>query len=370
MSTDYAPLIQSLLNCYPDHPPATPLATLQELINKARTVLQEQDVFLHLSAPMTICGDIHGQLQDLLRVFKERGTPPDVPYLFLGDYVDRGDKSIEVVTLLLALKVQYPYSIFLLRGNHECPETNDHYGFKDECNTYVDKHRTSADTLTGDALWRAFNGVFQWLPLCASVANRIFCVHGGLSPKLNTLADLHAIDRQQLSSVPSEGLVCDLLWSDPDRNEVGWGENERGCSHTFGPKIVQNFCDTHGYDLVCRAHQVMDNGYEFFCNRKLTTVFTASNYCGDYGNRGSVLHVDPQLCCSLIILLPNNEVSIQEIFGAPNKTVTPLRTPQLKTISSVEIPVNQALSPPATNRAPSPRTPSKSNRGSFMTVEA
>lgn len=366
-TTDYKPLIQSLLTCHPDHPPSTSLVTLHDLTERAKALMKEQDVFLHLRAPMTICGDIHGQLQDLLRVFKERGAPPDVPYLFLGDYVDRGDKSIEVVTLLLALKVEYPYSIFLLRGNHECPETNDHYGFKDECRTYATTHGKAGDVLRGnDTLWEAFNGVFQWLPLCASVENRIFCVHGGLSPKLNTLNDLHSIDRAQLRSVPSEGLVCDLLWSDPDRNELEWGENERGCSFTFGPKIVQNFCDTHGFDLVCRAHQVMDHGYEFFCNRKLATVFTASNYCGDYGNRGSVLHVDPQLCCSLVILLPNNEVSIQEIFGAPTPKATSPSRPTLSNITAVEIPVNQAQSPPATNRAPSPRTPSNG----FMTVNA
>lgn len=363
---NYKPLIQSLLTCHPDHPPTPSLNTLNDLLARAKTIMQAQDVFLHIRAPMTICGDIHGQLQDLLRVFKERGTPPDVPYLFLGDYVDRGDKSIEVVTLLLALKVEYPHSVFLLRGNHECPETNDHYGFKNECGTYATKHGTTDDVLKGgDALWKAFNGVFQWLPLCASVENRIFCVHGGLSPQLHTLHDLHSIDRSTLSSVPNKGLVCDLLWSDPDRNELEWGENERGCSYTFGPQIVQAFCDTHGYDLICRAHQVMDHGYEFFCNRKLATVFTASNYCGDYGNRGSVLHVDSQLCCSLIILLPNNEMSIQEIFGSPTPSTpsTPSR-PTLSTVSAVQIPVHHAPSPPTTNRAPSPRTPSKNNKSS------
>lgn len=345
--------IQSLLNYCPDQAiPAIPLATVQSIIHKSTALMKEQDVFLHLRAPITICGDIHGQLEDLLRVFKERGTPPEVPYLFLGDYVDRGDKSIEVITLLLALKAEYPHSIFLLRGNHECPETNDHYGFKEECETYVSKHRTTDSPFSsGEALWKAFNGAFQWLPLCASIDKRIFCVHGGLSPKLTSLEDLHSIDRNKLTTVPNEGLVCDLLWSDPDRNEIEWGENERGCSHTFGPKIVQQFCDTHGYDLVCRAHQVMDHGYEFFCNRKLATVFTASNYCGDYGNRGCVMHVDPQLCCSLIILLPNNEISVQNVLGANLSK----GRPQLVNTSTIEVPVGNAFSPPATLRAPSPR---------------
>ena len=365
--SDFKAIIHSLLSYCPNQPtPVVPLTTIQHIIDSSTSILKEQDVFLQLCAPITICGDIHGQLPDLLRVFKERGTPPDVPYLFLGDYVDRGDKSIEVITLLLALKAQYPYSIFLLRGNHECPETNDHYGFKEECDTYVSNHRTADSPFaSGEALWKAFNGVFQWLPLCASVGNRIFCVHGGLSPKLNRLQDLHAIDRSTLAAVPNDGLVCDLLWSDPDRNEMEWGENERGCSYTFGPKIVQQFCDTHGFDLVCRAHQVMDHGYEFFCNRKLATVFTASNYCGDYGNRGSVLHVDPQMCCSLVILLPNNEISVQDVLSG-NGTQT---RPQLVNTNTVEVPVGNALSPPATLRAPSPRnTPTPTPTSSFLSV--
>ena len=109
--------------------------------------------------------------------------------------------------------------------------------------------------------------------------------------------------------------MCDLLWSDPERNEPGWGENDRGCSYTFGPKIVDQFCTAHGFDLVCRAHQVMDGGYEFFCKRKLATVFSASNYCGDQGNRGSILNVDKRLKCSLVILLPNDDQETHELLA-------------------------------------------------------
>jgi serine/threonine-protein phosphatase PP1 catalytic subunit len=367
-STDYTPMIDSLLQCHPDRPPAIPPTTLKQLALDAIHAMKQQDVFLHLKAPITICGDIHGQLHDLLRVFKQQGTPPDTPYLFLGDYVDRGDKSIEVVALLLAFKVMYPCSIFLLRGNHECPDTNGRYGFREECVEYIAKNafreEEGVEAINGDTLWTIFNRVFQWLPLCASVENRVFCVHGGLSPKLQSLEQLHAIDRTHLVEVPGEGLVCDLLWSDPDKNEIGWGENERGCSHTFGPRIVEDFCDKHGFDFVCRAHQVMDHGYEFFCKRRLATVFTASNYCGDYGNRGSVLQIDPQMCCSLIILLPNNEISTHELFGkekepSPDPSASvgaaigdiPVDIP----VDMLELPIGRAASPPPTARPPSPR---------------
>lgn len=359
--SSYSKLIKQFLECDPAHPPHVPPLLLQQLSLAALRTMREQPVFLPLCAPLTICGDIHGQFDDLRRVFSLRGTPPKTPYLFLGDYVDRGEHSISVITLLMALKVQYPNHIFLLRGNHECPETNGRYGFRDECSEYISRCRPDeCGGLDGDTMWTIFNRVFQWMPLCASVNGRIFCVHGGLSPELNSLQQLDQIDRSALSTIPNEGLACDLLWSDPDKNEIDWGENERGCSHTFGPKIVQDFCDKHGFHLVCRAHQVMDSGYEFFCNRKLATVFTASNYCGDYGNRGSVLHVDPKLRCSLIILLPNNrqeehELHVNESDDSELEFLHRSNDKTTTTNSVINLDMDRAESPPPTPRPPSPR---------------
>lgn len=360
---DYADVIQQLLTCDPRNPPLFPAATLHRIAAHALGTMKGQPPYLHLRAPIVICGDIHGQLHDLQRIFKLKGTPPDTPYLFLGDYVDRGDRSVEVATLLLALKAQHPYHIFLLRGNHECPDTNDRYGFRDECAQYGGEGNTPDDTL-----WTIFNKVFQWLPLCASVNGRIFCVHGGLSPDLKTLDQLDAIDRSTLDKVPSDGLVCDLLWSDPERNEPGWGENDRGCSYTFGPKIVDQFCTDHGFDLVCRAHQVMDGGYEFFCKRKLATVFSASNYCGDQGNRGSILNVDKRLKCSLVILLPNDDQETHELLAGTTSASSSVGAGQamkdeicdelgsiFDAARASEVAMDRVPSPPPTHRAPSPR---------------
>ena len=195
----------------------------------------------------------------------------------------------------------------MLRGNHESPDLNKDYGFYDEC---VKRF--------GDAtVWTLYNRVFQWLPFCATIEDRIFCVHGGLSPELESFDQIRDIDRSELRVIPDEGIVCDLAWADPEGTESGWGESSRGCSHTFGPSIVEQFCSKHDLDFVCRAHQVVDYGYEFFCKRKLVTVFTASNYCGDQGNRGSILHVDPELRCSFIILLPNNEQNGGDLMDGP-----------------------------------------------------
>jgi serine/threonine-protein phosphatase PP1 catalytic subunit len=314
-------------------------------------VLKSQPVMLQLKAPVVICGDIHGQLDDLLRVFRQKGTPPDTPYLFLGDYVDRGDYSIEVMALLLAFKINYPYSIFLLRGNHESPDLNSDYGFQEEC----------VQRFSG-TIWEAFNRVFQWLPLCAVVESRIFCVHGGLSQHIKSLDDITNIKRETLRDIPSEGIVCDLTWADPDAGEKSWSESSRGCSFTFGHDIVHEFCAKHGFDFVCRAHQVVDYGYEFFCERKLVTVFTASNYCGDYGNRGSILTVDKDLNCSFVILLPNGgeeahalqKISSDGMVDAPTQVEADGSTRAV----SPPVPDMRAPSPPPSPRRAAPPPPS------------
>jgi diadenosine tetraphosphatase ApaH/serine/threonine PP2A family protein phosphatase len=187
-------------------------------------------------------GDIHGQFSDLLRLFEYGGLPPTANYLFLGDYVDRGKQSIETICLLLAYKIRYPDNFFLLRGNHECASINRIYGFYDEC-----KRRFSV------RLWKIFTDCFNCLPVAAVIDDKILCMHGGLSPDLDNLNRIREIQRPV--DVPDQGLLCDLLWSDPDRDSSGWGDNDRGVSFTFGADKVTEFLNKHDLDLVCRAHQ-------------------------------------------------------------------------------------------------------------------
>lgn len=186
-----------------------------------------------------IPGDIHGQFYDLLRLLEYGGYPPATNYLFLGDYVDRGHQSIECICLLLAYKIKYPEKFFLLRGNHESAIINRIYGFYDEC-----KRRYCIKT------WKLFTTCFDSLPPAALIAEKIFCVHGGLSPELKDFQQLRDIVRPM--EVPDEGLVCDLLWSDPVRTLVGWAQNERGVSYTFGEDVVSKFIEEHDLDLICR----------------------------------------------------------------------------------------------------------------------
>lgn len=264
---------------------------ITQLCHKTRDIFMNQPILLELEAPLKIVGDVHGQYYDLLRLFEYGGFPPEANYLFLGDYVDRGPQGLEVSCLLLAYKLKYPENFFLLRGNHECASINRIYGFYDEC-----KRRYSI------RLWKTFQDVFNCLPMAAIVDDKIFCIHAGLSPELKSLEQIRRIMRP--TDVPDSGLVCDLLWADPERDITGWGENDRGVSYTFGPDVVTKFLNKHDLDLVVRAHQVVEDGYEFFAKRQLVTVFSAPNYCGEFDNAGSMMSVDETLMCSFQILKP------------------------------------------------------------------
>jgi len=264
---------------------------IQGLILKSREVFMSQSTLLELEAPIKICGDIHGQYYDLLRLFEYGGFPPEANYLFLGDYVDRGKQSLETICLVLAFKIKYPENFFILRGNHECASINRIYGFYDEC-----KRRYNI------RIWKTFTDTFNCMPVAAIIDEKIFTMHGGLSPELQSMDQVRKIMRP--TDVPDSGLICDLLWSDPEEGISGWGENDRGVSFTFGADIVERFLRKHDFDLICRAHQVVEDGYQFFAKRQLITIFSAPNYCGEFDNSGAMMSVDETLMCSFQILKP------------------------------------------------------------------
>lgn len=188
-------------------------------------------------------------------------------------------------------KVKYPESIWLLRGNHECSGINRIYGFYDEC-----RRRYSV------RLYRQFQELFNCLPFAALIEERIFCLHGGLSPNLDRPEDIEKVERP--TEVEDRGMLCDLLWSDPDKDIEGFQSNDRGVSYTFGPDIVADFLERNNLDLIVRAHQVVEEGYEFFGDRTLVTVFSAPNYCGEFDNCGAMMRVTEDLTCSFQVLKP------------------------------------------------------------------
>lgn len=270
---------------------------------KSRDVFITQPMLIELDAPVQICGDIHGQYYDLIRIFEYGGYPPKSNYLFLGDYVDRGCQSLETVCLLLAYKIKYPESIHLLRGNHESASINRIYGFYDEC-----KKRYSLK------LWKLFGDCFNCMPVSALVEEKIMCMHGGLSPELLAIDQINKIGRPV--EVPDAGMLCDIVWSDPDEEITGWADNERGVSYRFGADILAQFLTKNDLDLVVRAHQVVEDGYEFFGKKQLVTLFSAPNYCGEFDNSSGMMLVDENLLCSFQVLKP---VEKGEVLSKPKK---------------------------------------------------
>ena len=264
------------------------------VINKALQIFKNEPVMLELEPPIYICGDIHGQFYDLLRVFDILKYPPESKFLFLGDYVDRGKKSLECILLLLCLKIKYPTRIYLLRGNHESEDVNRTYGFFDEC-----KRKVSIK------IYKQFCNLFNHLPITALVGEKILCMHGGLSYDLKDINQLKLI--QKPTEIPDSGLLCDLVWSDPDENLFldFCKNNERGISVCFSKTAVEDFTKNNDIDLICRAHQVVEEGFQFFADMKLITVFTAPNYMGEFDNKGGILKVNEDMICSLTVLKPN-----------------------------------------------------------------
>lgn len=284
-------LVKSILSSWKHSSDHLNEGIIRTILRRVRPVLMSQPMLLRLSAPLNICGDIHGQITDLVEIFKAGGMPPDTSYLFLGDYVDRGKYGTEVITVLLGLKVLYPDQIHILRGNHETDSICRIYGFFEEI-----KRRFHV------RLFKEFTDVFNCLPIAALIDEVALCMHGGLSPQLRNLRQIEKITRPLV--VADEGLACDLLWSDPEETSVGWQPNDRGVSYTFGDDVVRRMCNALNIDTIFRAHQVVDNGYAFFAGRRLVTIFSASNYCGEFTNSGAMMIMDAECRCSFQIFKP------------------------------------------------------------------
>jgi serine/threonine-protein phosphatase 6 catalytic subunit len=230
-----------------------------------------------------VCGDIHGQFYDLLELFRTGGEIPGTNYVFMGDFVDRGHNSVESFCLLMCLKARYPESITLLRGNHESRQITQVYGFYEEC---IRKYGNANP-------WKYCVEVFDYLNLAAIIDGSILCVHGGLSPDIRTLDQIRTFDRQV--EIPHEGPFCDLMWSDPEEIET-WAMSPRGAGFLFGYKVTSEFNHINGLELICRAHQLVMEGYKYhFPDKNLVTVWSAPNYCYRCGNVAAILSFDEDL---------------------------------------------------------------------------
>ena len=218
-----------------------PERELRILCEKVKEILIEESNVQPVKAPVTICGDIHGQFHDLLELFNKCGEIPNTRYIFMGDFVDRGFNSVETFQLLLCLKMKYPSHITLLRGNHETRQITTVYGFYDET---IRKYGNANP-------WKYCTEVFDYLGIGAVVEGKVFCIHGGLSPEIKTIDQVRLIDRRM--EIPHEGPFCDLMWSDPEDIET-WAMSPRGAGWLFGSKVTSEFNHINDINLIARAH--------------------------------------------------------------------------------------------------------------------
>lgn len=252
---------------------------LEDLCKCATNHFKKVPIVLQIDGPLVVIGDLHGNIFDLIRLLTVNRPPPYQKYLFLGDYVDRGEFSVEVITIMFALALKYPQNIFLLRGNHEETSLNSLYGFKQELS-----HNQYANDL-----WVQFNLVFDLLPFAAILNNRIFCVHGGLSPELTSLDSLHNI-RKPISPQTSS-LLLDIIWSDPTEASEDFTPSQRGSGKQFGKNVINEFLSNFGFEAIFRGHQCVTNGVERFGETNLYTIFSCSNYCDRYQNNCGFIKV-------------------------------------------------------------------------------
>ncbi|EER03367.1 protein phosphatase 2B catalytic subunit, putative [Perkinsus marinus ATCC 50983] len=283
---------------------------IRVLCARLKDILVEESNVLQLQPPVTVAGDVHGQFHDVIELLAVGGPVPDVNYLFLGDYVDRGSLSVETITLLCCLKLRYPDRVSLLRGNHESRQITQVYGFYAECSLKYN------DDLS---VWRSFTDMFDYLPVAAVVGGRTLAVHGGLSPSVHTLDQLRLLYR--FAEIPHEGPLADIVWSDPDGSSMhvqsnsaepvvveepnssvrdykelpsgsGFTVSPRGAGYVFGHDVTVKFLHMNGLDHMVRAHQLCMHGYQvLFPDRCVSTVWSAPNYCFRFGNTASVMEI-------------------------------------------------------------------------------
>ena len=250
-----------------------------KLVAEAKEVLMEDRPVVHTAGDLVVVGDIHGNFHDMMRIFAKNGMPPERKYLFLGDYVDRGEFSLDVIFFLYVLKINFPEKIILIRGNHEFPSVNKIYGFLGSI----------MKVYQNEAVWEAFNDSFNYLPVVAIINNAIFCVHGGIS----NLVMLDSLNELSFPITKSSNLIDDLVWSDPSEGVETFIENQRGRGVKFGSRLLTKFMKVTGMQLIIRAHQCVD-GFKRHINDQVLTVFSSSCY-GDNNNKCGFAYVDSSL---------------------------------------------------------------------------
>ena len=281
-----------------------------ELVSTFKNIIKSESNVIKVQDPLIIVGDLHGQFYDLLRIFTKGGDPSITKYLFLGDYVDRGAFSIECVLYLMSLKINFKNTFYMLRGNHECRRLTSYFNFKMECEVKYDLE-----------IYENIMEAFDCLPLVCIINERFIALHGGISPTITYVNDIHKFNR--FTEPPTDGAFCDILWADPIEKDVDalvtdWAPNRtRGCSFVFGAKAAIPFLNCNNYLTVIRGHEVQLDGFKI--NQwntqvefpSVITVFSAPNYCDVYNNKGA------------FIKFIDSNINIQQCNFSPHPFILP-----------------------------------------------
>jgi diadenosine tetraphosphatase ApaH/serine/threonine PP2A family protein phosphatase len=301
---------------------AAPLVS--KLLNASILRFQQQPTLLEITGECILVGDLHGNLQDLVRIIRLKGL--EATYIFLGDYVDRGQFSPEVILFLLTLTCKYPDTVYLLRGNHECCSIASSYGF-----------RTNILELYNEQLFSQFVEVFDWFPLAAIVNNTIFCVHGGIDPTLHSVQQIAALERP-LDLEACNPLARRILWADPTKAISMFREGIRDGGIEFGPLALRNFLGANSLKVLVRAHQCVPEGVEFYEGMPVVTVFSTSNYYALGSNSCGILTADesgalrPETLPPIRCPTKRGDASFYTVDRARSSDVSPL--PPLLTLGS------------------------------------
>ncbi|GMR56881.1 hypothetical protein PMAYCL1PPCAC_27076, partial [Pristionchus mayeri] len=287
-------------------------------ITRVREIFMQEKMLVECGLPVVIMGDLHGQYYDLNRAFHKFNATVDGKikpgymthrFVFMGDYVDRGKNSLEVLMMLFCLKIQCPKSFFLLRGNHEARAINRVYGFQQELQERFDKS-------DAHELFTKFNELFSHMPIACLVGQSILCMHGGVSPLLTSLDDIRNIPKPMMDPNTNQ-LACDLMWADPMIGLKGHTPNMiRGVSIHFGEDLLDEVVQKCDLRLVVRGHQMMMNGFNFFHDKKLVTVFTAASYYPVRPNHGAVMQVNKEGRVGFKIIAPPESADGKVFRGA------------------------------------------------------
>jgi serine/threonine-protein phosphatase PP1 catalytic subunit len=330
--------------------PNIPSPVVEGVLLKSKKIFSKEPTLLRIDGPLYIIGDLHGNLFDFINILQNIGLPNNTKMLFLGDYVDRGSYSFEVIINLLAMKCSYPDNVFMIRGNHEVRSVNSAYGFKKQ-----------VDEMYGGEIWEYFNEVFDYLPLAAIINNKVFAVHGGLSPKLESVEIINSIKRPIRCDSVSEkdrteiySIILDLLWSDPVKAIANFVPSSRGNGSCFGSVAAKNFLKKNNLETIIRAHQCVEKGVSKWWSGLLYTVFSSSDYSPSDENYAGVCSINDNLICAY--RMPKKENIMTKSKPSIVSITESKKTKRRNSISSIAdlIPTN-ALTIPESPLMPSAR---------------